>query len=854
MKTKIFLSVFILLFLSLAGIYIFQPAQPVSRIASSSKAENKLNKHHAPYDHLFVQRSYPDSFMDMEAYEHAMLQAHQLAHKKQQDKSIAWTVEGPGNIGGRINCVTASPSNSNIIYVGNASGGVYKTSNGGASWQPIFDAQPFLAIGAITVDPVNHATVWVGTGDVNISGYPFIGNGVYKSVDGGNNWQHMGLTNTRIVSKIIVDPNNSNIVYVATMGIPFFPDNNRGLYKSTDGGQTWTQVLFVSNDAGICDLVIDPTNTNILYAASWKRIRNYQQSIGYGNESRIWKSTDGGQTWNMLTNGLPNFPVSRIGLAISAQNPNHLYSIIVDSTYSLQGIYKTLNGGSSWTTVPTGTFDYGLYSGFAWYFGKIHVNPSNFNQIYVPGVELQSTTDGGLNWFAATPPWYLYEVHADGHGMHFINANTILYSTDGGLYKTTNNCVTWTDIENIPNTQFYRVAVNPHKPNLYYGGAQDNGTTGGNAQSINNWSRIFGGDGFTHIYHPTDPDIHYAEYQWGGIVYTDTDGAWYDYCDNGIDPSDRRCWDMPYIMSKANPSTLYCGTYRVYRMTGAPYGTWVPISSDLTDGIIHLTSLHTITSVAESPVNATYLYAGTGDGNVWRSMNTGGSWQKINGTLPKRYVTCVKASPNQASNVYVTQSGYKSGEYIPRVHRSTDNGQTWVDISGDLTQSAVNHIEILPGNENILFVATDDGVYITVNAGQEWHRIGNNMPIVPVYDIDINTQTNRLLAGTFARSLWSISIPQLVATIPNAIDNLENAGVSVRVFPNPAVNFLQVEAFTEGNANIRIYSIQGKLCKNLQTIWQNGRIHIPVSDLATGSYVVSVETNEKTYYSKFIKQ
>ena len=342
------------------------------------------------------------------------------------------------------------PGNSNVMFVGNASGGVFKTTDGGNNWFPVFDQQPFLAIGAITIDPSNHETIWVGTGDLNISGYPFIGDGVYKSIDGGINWTHMGLEAQSIVSKIIVDPSNTDIIYASTMGIPFFESTDRGLYKSTDGGLTWTKKLFVSENAGVIDMVMNPANPQVIYASSWNRIRNNETSMVYGPDSHIYKTTDGGNNWTILSNGLPSFTTCRIGLAMSVQNPDKLYAMIVDTTFFLQGVYKTTNGGAAWTNA-TGNFDNGLFGGQGWYFGKIFVNPQNDNEIYLPGVDLQKSTNGGTTWSPATPPWWTYEVHADGHYMDFIDGNTFFYCTDGGMYKTTDNCATWTDAEDIPN-------------------------------------------------------------------------------------------------------------------------------------------------------------------------------------------------------------------------------------------------------------------------------------------------------------------------------------------------------------------------------------------------------------------
>ncbi|HUM48073.1 MAG TPA: T9SS type A sorting domain-containing protein, partial [Chitinophagales bacterium] len=795
-------------------------------------------------EEFFLVRSYPDPYIDPAAYEAVMKDA--ILRKNSTREEESWTIEGPGNIGGRINCTAIEPGNPNVMYVGNASGGVFKTTDGGSSWFPVFDAQPYLAIGAITIDPSNHQTVWVGTGDLNISGYPFIGDGIYKSTDGGSNWIHMGLEAQSIVSKIIIDPANSNIIYAATMGIPFFESADRGLYKSTDGGANWSQVLFVDEDAGIIDLVMNPDNAQVLYAASWNRIRNNQVSFVHGPDAHIYKSIDGGSNWTILTNGLPAFNTSRIGLAISLQNPDKLYAMVVDTTYTLQGIYKTTNAGSSWSNA-TGNFDNDLFGAQGWYFGKIFVNPLNDNEIYVPGVDLQRSTNGGTNWSSATPPWWTYEVHADGHYIDFVNGSTLYYSTDGGMYKTTDNCISWSDAENIPNTQFYRVTYNPHQPDKAYGGAQDNGTTGGNATLLNSWPRIYGGDGFKIIFDPGNSDVFYVETQNGGLSYTNSGGLSYNDFTSGINDDDRRSWDMPYMISPLNPSTFFTGTYRMYKRTGAPGGSWNPVSSDLTDGVIYGDRFHVITTISQSRFNENYLYAGTSDGNVWSTVN-GSTWNNVTSTLPDRYVTAVHASPNQLNTVYVTHSGYKYNDFIPHIHKSLNNGETWIDISGDLPQWAVNDVLVVPGNDEKIFVATDGGVYYTENSGSNWNRLGNNMPMIAVYDIELNPVAGKLIAGTFARSIWTIDVSEITAV------EMSSANVvKFRLYPNPVSQELHVEVPALKTFEVAIIDSRGNSVSTKSYNAPQGSIELPVHQLKNGIYFLKISTEKEEWVEKIIK-
>jgi photosystem II stability/assembly factor-like uncharacterized protein len=806
--------------------------------------EDEESGGHEANEDFFLVRSYPDPFISVTAYESAVRDAMQRQHTTRTEES--WLLEGPNNIGGRINCTAIDPNNSSVIYAGNASGGIFKTSDGGATWNPIFDEQPFLAIGAITIDPNNSQIIWVGTGDLNIGGYPFIGDGIYKSIDGGITWTNMGLAETRIISSIIIDPSNSNIIYAGTMGIPFETNNDRGLYKSTDGGATWNQVLFVDVDAGVIDMVMDPFDTQTIYATSWNRIRNNEVSIVYGPDTHIYKSTNGGTSWAILTGGLPGFTTCRTGIAISKQTPGKLYALIVDTTFSAQGIYKTTNGGASWTNV-TSNFDQSVFGSQGWYFGKIFVNPTNDEEIYVPGVDMQRSTNGGSSWSQSTPPWWYYQVHADGHYISFVDGNTFYYSTDGGLYKTDDDCATWFDAENIPNTQFYHVSANNFEPENYYGGAQDNGTSGGNASTITNWPRIFGGDGFKPIFDPTDPSIFYTETQYGGLYYTTDGGSYYNDFTMGIDFTDRRSWDMPYLMSPQNHTHFFCGTYRMYEMTGAPFSAWTAISDDLTDGQVSEDRFHVITTISQSSVEANNLYAGTSDGNVWASINGGSSWNNVTSTLPERYVTSVHASPNAAATVYVTHSGYRDNDYIPHIHKSIDNGQTWTDISGDLPQMAVNDLVILPGNENKLFAATDAGVYYTEDGGIEWTRLGDNMPMMAVYDIELNATGERLMAGTFARSIWSIDIGSITG-----ISEAVTAG-SLELYPNPVSNKLSVKIVTQLPVTINVYGSRGEVNLSGTYSMQNGLIEINTENLSQGMYLMDADDGEKKWTTKFVK-
>ena len=466
-----------------------------------------------PNDDHFLAQGWPDGQISATARDAGLQEAliMQLEKGDAPGFELDWTTRGPSNLGARINTIALHPTNSDIMFVGFSRGGVWRTTNGGQDWQPVFDEQVYLSIGDIEFDPSNPNTIYVGTGDPNISSSFMIGDGVYRSTDGGDTWENIGWGGLNIITQIRVNPTNPNIIYAAAMGVPFERDNARGLYRTMDGGQNWEQVLFVDAQAGIIDLIMDHSNPNNLYAAAWDRIRTNQQSIIEGPNAKIYRSVDGGDNWNVIEGGLPTDEQGRIGLTQSASDAQILYASYTGRNRQLFDIFKTIDGGTTWApvldTLANSPIDENALGGFGWYFGKIRVNPTDPDDIYILGIDLWRSRDGGTNWEMATPPWFEYVVHADKHDLQWDNEGRIMLSTDGGLYRSNIDLTEWEDLENIPCTQFYRVATNPHSPGTVYGGAQDNGSTGGNSLD-EEWPRIFGGDGFQMAFHPFDPD-HY---------------------------------------------------------------------------------------------------------------------------------------------------------------------------------------------------------------------------------------------------------------------------------------------------------------------------------------------------------
>lgn len=817
---------------------------------SKSVSEKKKENPAEPYERFAEQRAYPDAAFDLKAFE-SLLQEEQLNIASQKHfSSLNWVLEGPTNLGGRITCLAVSATNSNVVYAGTPGAGVYKTTNAGQSWQPLFDTQSSLYIGAISIDPNNSNVIYVGTGDPSIPFTVFVGDGLYKSSDGGLTWTNIGLSNSKIINKILINPNNSSEIYVSANGNPILEDSHRGVYKSSNGGLTWSQVLFIDNQTGVSDMVMNPNNPNEIYATSMTCIRNATVNIRYSNNTRVYKTTNGGSTWSVMNNGLPNTKVNRYSICMSKQNPSKLYVAVSDSNFSMEGVYVTTNGAGSFSSLGNNGIS-SNYSNFGWYFGELEVNPADDNEIYIGGIELHKSGDGGNNWNPNMPPWWQYDVHADIHAIAFVSPGVYYLGTDGGVYFTNDDGANYIDADNIPNTQFYRVEYNPHQPAMHYGGAQDNGTTSGNQSALHNWQRIFGGDGFQPRFDPGDASLFYAETQNGGLMVSTDGGFNFNNHDNNIDFNDRRNWDMPYVLNKQNPDVQYTGTYRVYKNTGGPNSFWNPISGDLTDGVIYGERFHTISAIDNSDLSAQRIYVGTSDGNVWTSANDGSTWNTITTGLPDRYVTSVHASPNVSNNVYVTHSGYKYNSYIPHIHKSTNNGLTWTDISGDLPQAGINDVLIFPNDENLLFVATDIGVYYSINGGQNWLRLGSNMPLITVWDLVYNPSLKKLIAGTYAKSIQSIDISSLITGVK---ENASGPADQVNLYPNPiASGWLYVSFASEfAPEQIQIYAADGKKVET-SLEYKNNEIQVSTKELPSGLYFILLKNKEKTLTKRFVK-
>ncbi len=815
-------------------------------------------------EQFFLQKAYPETQFPLEGY----LKAMEISRRNFGLRSGApvgfnenWEPVSAGNFSGRINAVAVHPVNEEIVYTGLASGGLFKTTDGGKSWLPVFDKQAYLAIGAIALDPSNPEIVYVGTGDPNVTGYPFIGDGLYRSTNGGKDWEYLGLREARIISRVIVDPTDPKTIWVATMGLPFVRTPDRGVYKSTDAGKTWKKVLFVTEQTGITDMALDPNNPKQLFAASWDRIRNNRESLLTGPNAKVFRSSDRGETWKPLSGGLPELPsLGRIALAVSENTPGRVFARYLGPDNELLNIFRSDNGGEQWTPIvdfsTSNLTASGFFGGsnFGWYFGTIAVNPVNDQEIFVLGVELWRSGDGGKSWVLAAPTWRDFIVHADKHDLVFSKSGKKFLATDGGLYTQAIGQTTWSWGGTIPNLQFYRVAYNPHRPEWFYGGSQDIGTIGGPRGE--QWERLYPYDGFATIFHPEDPKLIYIQVQNGRKFVTRNGGQSWENANSGFPSSERVNWDCPFIQGVHSPHALFSATFRVYRSRNTPVPQWNPISPDLTDGNRYGNLFHTVSALTESPLDSNLLYAGTTDGNVWRGGLTINSWVPLLRGLPDRYVTAVKASPNFRDYTYACFSGYKDNEFLPHLYRSKDQGDTWANISSGLPPVGVTNLFILPGyGDNILIAATDAGVYATVNAGASWHRLGGNMPTVAVYDLVINKEKNLLVAGSYGRSLFAYPLGSLLS-VPVSTFSPEAATAQVDIFPQPAQErlWLKFSALPAPARDIQVFDPSGRLLKVIALDKSTtGQAEIDLSALAPGGYTAVLRWNGGGMARRFLK-
>jgi photosystem II stability/assembly factor-like uncharacterized protein len=715
---------------------------------------------------------------------------------------------GPAMISGRIVDLAVHPRDKKTWYIGVAAGGVWKTTNAGTTWTPVFDNQSTYSIGAITIDARNPNTVWVGTGENNAQRAVAYGDGVYRSTDGGRSWQNMGLRESEHIGKIIVDPRNSDILYVAAQGPLSRSGGDRGLFKSTDGGHTWAKVLDPGKWAGVSDVVQDPRNPDVLVATSWQRIRRTYGYIAGGPESGVWRSTDGGTTWHRSQAGLPNdAELGRVGLAMSPVNPDVIYAIL-EASNDRGGTFRSRDGGVSWEKMSN-------YNTVGLYYAELFADPVDVDRVYAVDVRNMVSEDGGRTF----RPVGERNKHVDNHVIWIDPADVdhMLFGCDGGLYESFDRGQTYQFFANLPLGQFYRVDVDQNAP-FYkvHGGTQDNGSVGGFARThspagITNadWSVTGGGDGFVSKVDPKDPFTVYNESQHGNLQRVDLRTGESVNIVPQPEPGEdalRWYWDSPVIISPHSNTRLYFAAQRLYRSDDRG-GSWKALTPDLSrqidrdriklmdrvwsvDAVARNTSssfFGAIVAVSESPLKEGQLWIGTDDGTIQVSENGGQSWRKMAsfpGVPDTTQVARVVPSSHDVNTVYAAFDGHMSGDYKPYLLKSTDLGRNWTSIVGNLpTKGTVYAIIDDPVDPTLLFAGTEFGLYFTKNNGQTWTRLRGGLPTIQVRDLVIQKQTNDLVVATFGRSFYVLDDISPLRTMTRETLAEESALLPVRRTP-----------------------------------------------------------------------
>ncbi|MBT3244295.1 MAG: hypothetical protein HN352_14190 [Bacteroidetes bacterium] len=720
---------------------------------------------------------------------------------KSEFKDLHWQFLGPTNLSGRATDVEAvKPKGSSYtIWVATASGGVWKTENEGNTWISTFDEQVTTDIGDLAIDPKNPEVVWVGTGEANIFRSSMAGCGIYKTSDGGKSWKNMGLENTNTIGRVVIHPENTSVVYVAASGNEWTTNPERGVYKTSDGGKSWKNILYIDEMTGANDLVMDPSDPNTLYACTWQRVRDkwndprtYENYSGTG----IWKTTDGGKSWNEINTGLPVANQrGRIGIDIAPSNPDVLY-ILLDNyeiAYKAKAgqrdaygrpkadvikgatVYKSSNKGESWKKVSgldkdTKRYMEGHSGTYGWVFAQIRVDPQDENKIYTMGLFLNTSTDGGKTFKRES------RIHMDHHALWVDpdNPNYLLSGNDGGVYVSYDAGGNWKHFVDIPVIQFYNVAFDMGDPFKIYGSVQDHFSFSGEVNLSRGrdriqpvkWNSAPGGEGSTHAVDPRDPGVVYSCGFYGSLSRTSINSRGrrnnkniLPVMDEGEKPL-RGQWVAPFILSPHNPDIIYHGMQYVFRSRDRG-NTWKQISPDLTfnelDKIGDI-SYQTLFALSESPLKFGLLYAGTDDGRLHITKNGGQDWKEILNGVPKhKWISRVIASEYKLSRVYMTQNGKRDDDFQIYVWKSEDFGENWEDISANIPLGPVNVIREDINNPDILYVGTDIGVYISKDQGKSWEILGD-LPSCYVHDLVIQPRENIMIIATHGRGMFALDL------------------------------------------------------------------------------------------------
>jgi photosystem II stability/assembly factor-like uncharacterized protein len=758
-------------------------------------------------------------------------------------------------MGGRVVDLAVVEGRPAILYVATASGGLWKTTNNGTTWAPVFDREATVSLGAVAVAPSNPDVVWVGTGEANPRNSVAWGNGVYKSTDGGKTWKHAGLDDTRHIGRVIIHPTNPDIVYIAALGHVWGPNEERGLYKTADGGKTWQRVKYLDADTGFIDLAMDPGDPDTLYAAAY-RVRRDAFSGGnpaeqFGPLAGLYKTTDGGKSWTRLTKGLPDRPLGRCGLAVSRKDPRVLYAVAQTDKTLLQrdtewgqpakanadpatgGVFRSEDRGETWVKVND-------LCPRPFYFSQVRIDPRDDRRLYVLGVTLHVSGDGGKTFTDGAPG-----VHSDLHAMWIDpkDPEHMVAGSDGGVHFTYDRGRNWEHPKNLPIGQFYAVAVDQSRPYWVYGGLQDNGTWGGPSATRNvdgitpaNWFRVLGMDGFCCAVDPADVNVVYAEGQYGELrrVNVGTGEA------TNIrprpapgQPEYRFNWNTPFLLAPHNPAVVYYGGNVLFRSRDRG-DHWDVISPDLTLGGGPNTA-HTISAIAESPLKPGLLWVGTDDGRVRLSRNGGRDWadasDNVHGVARERHVSRVIASSFAEGMAYLAIDRHRNDDRRPYLFRTTDYGATWKPLMRDLPPDGpVYVVRESSRNADLLFAGTEFGLFVSLDGGGHWSRYGG-LPTVAVHDLVIHPRERELVLGTHGRSIYVMDVAPLeqmttaVRAAPAHLFDVKPAtlfryrgshgldGAKVYAAPNPAfgaVLFYHLATKADGPVRVTIADARGR--------------------------------------------
>lgn len=696
---------------------------------------------------------------------------------------------GPANMSGRVTDLAVVPGKPAILYVAAASGGLWKSTNNGGTWTPVFDKQPVQSIGAVAVAPSRPDTIWVGTGEANARNSVSWGDGVYRSLDAGKTWKHMGLRDTHHIGRIVVHPKDPDTVFVAALGHLWGPNKERGLFRTRDGGDSWDPVLAPDEDTGAIDVVFDPTESNVLYAAAYK-VRRGPFSGGdpaaqFGAAAGMYRSTDGGATWQRMTNGLPDRPMGRCGLAVCPSAPGLVYAVVQTDKTAIRtfmmgqasgntgkveegGVFRSLDRGSTWEKVND-------LCPRPFYFGQVRLDPRDPQRVWVLGIFLHVSDDGGKEFRTDGAP----AVHGDFHALWVDPADSdhLILGCDGGVYFSYDRGKTWEHVNNLPIGQFYAIGLDSRKPYRVYGGLQDNGTWGGPSRThrpegiINaDWFRVFGADGYYAQPDPTDPDTVYCEGQYGMLRRVDVRTGE----ETNIRPSPatlapayRFNWCSPICLSPHNNQTIYYGGNHVFKSVNRG-NRWDTISPDLTHGKPGASKDdgHTLTALAESPLRPGLLWAGSDDGRIHLSRDGGAKWTdlsaKVPGVPPERWITRFEPSPFAEGTAFLSLDRHRQDDRAPYLFRTDDFGATWKPLMKGLPPGGPVHVVRADArNRDLLYVGTEFGLFASTDAGQHWQPFTAGLPPVAVHDLALHHRDRELVVGTHGRSLYVLDVAPL---------------------------------------------------------------------------------------------